>query len=37
MKNLTTRFFEDESGAVDYGLIAAGITLAMIVRALSLV
>ncbi len=37
MMNLTTRFLRDESGAVDYGLIVASITIAMIVRALSLV
>ena len=32
MKNIFTRFFSDESGAtaIEYGLIAAGISLAII-------
>ena len=32
MKNLVTRFLEDESGAtaIEYGLIAAGISIAII-------
>ncbi len=32
MKNLVTRFIEDESGAtaIEYGLIAAGISVAII-------
>jgi pilus assembly protein Flp/PilA len=30
MKNLIARFVKDESGAIEYGLIAAGISLAII-------
>jgi pilus assembly protein Flp/PilA len=38
MKNLVARFLEDESGAtaIEYGLIAAGISLAIIAAVNSL-
>jgi len=38
MKNLVTRFLKDESGAtaIEYGLIAAGISIAIITVVMSL-
>ena len=36
MKTLIAQFLKDKSGSIDYGLVAAGISFVIFVRALSL-